>query len=516
MTTDRAKNHSPWWSLAVVSAGLFLAVVSSTVVAVALPTIGRDLHAGATGLEWTVDAYVVVYASLLISGGVIGDRRGRKGLFLTGAALFGLGSLLTGLAPSITLLLAGRVVAGLGAALLVPGSLTIIRAVFEDSRQRAAAIGLWSTSSGVALAAGPPLGGAIVDALGWRWVFLLNIPLVVFLLAGAALFLPRLARTPARSRFDWAGAILTTAAVAALAFAVIAGQDHGWTSRPVLAAFAAGAVTLAGFLAWERRCPAPLIDLSLFGRAAFTAANLSAFVVFFAFVGAIVYFSAYFQQVQGRTPIAAGLVVAPIGVAYAGAAAASGRLVGRIGERWPLCTGLILSGAATLGLLRLGTDTAFGAIWWNFALLGAGIGLCGTPMSTLAMSAVQASRAGMASAVVNAMRQIGQVFGVAVLGGVVYAHLPAGSAGQRLDRPQALLFVQGLHHALWVSGLALLMAATLGVLLLRVWVRPGTSLGDRRSRADVPEPIGSLPAVRPGSAEVGTAGSGRRGSHARG
>ena len=162
----------PWWSLLVVSAGLFLAVVSTTVVSVALPTIGRQLHIGATGLEWTVDAYVVVYAGLLIAGGVLGDRRGRKGLFLIGVAVFGLGSLVCGLAPAIPVLLAGRVLAGLGAALLVPGSLTIIRVVFTDPRQRATAIGLWSTASGLALAGGPPLGGLIVDALGWQWVFL--------------------------------------------------------------------------------------------------------------------------------------------------------------------------------------------------------------------------------------------------------------------------------------------------------------------------------------------------------
>jgi DHA2 family methylenomycin A resistance protein-like MFS transporter len=455
----------------VVSVGLFLAVVSTTVVSVALPTIGRDLHAGATGLEWTVDAYVVVYASLVVAGGVLGDRRGRKGLFLLGVALFGLGSLVCGLAPSVGVLLAGRVVAGLGAALLVPGSLTIVTAVFADPRQRAAAIGLWSTSSGLALAVGPPLGGVVVDALGWLWVFLLNTPLAAALVLAAARFLPRLAHTPARVRFDWFGALLSTVAVAVLAFAVIEGQDHGWTSPLVLGAFAVGAAALAGFVGWERRVTGPLIDVSLFTRPAFTAANIAAFVMFFAFVGAIVYFSAYFQQVQGHSAVVAGLDVAAIGVAYAVAATASGRLVGRIGERAPLVVGLIISGGATLGLLRLGPDTGIGAIWWNFVLLGGGIGLCGTPMSTIAMSAVEVSRAGMASAVLNALRQVGQVFGVAVLGALVYADLPTGGAG-RLDASQGSLFVEGLHHALWVSGLALLGAAALTAALLARHANP--------------------------------------------
>lgn len=460
-TRDDSATRGAWWSLAVVSVGLFLAVLSTTVVSVALPAIGRDLHAGATSLEWTIDAYVVVYASLLVAGGVLGDRRGRKGLFLIGVAIFGFGSLVCGMAPSVGVLLAGRVLAGLGAALLVPGSLTIITALFADARQRAAAIGLWSTSSGLALAVGPPLGGIVVDALGWRWVFLFNAPLAATLVLAAAHFLPRLAHTPAGNRFDWLGALLSAVAVAVLALAVIESQDHGWTSPLVLVAFAVGVAALAGFVGWERRHADPLIDISLFARPEFTAANIAAFVVFFAFVGEIVYFSVYFQQVQGRSPIAAGLDVAAIGVAYALAAAASGRLVGRIGERAPLVAGLIISGAATLGLLRLGPDTGIGAIWWNFALLGAGIGLCGTPMSTVAMSAVEVSRAGMASAVLNALRQVGQVFGVAVLGALVYADLPSGGAGRRLDAAQGLLFVTGLHHALWVSGLALLAAAVL-------------------------------------------------------
>lgn len=453
-------------SLAVVSFGLFLAVVSTTVLSVALPAIGRALHAGPTGLEWVVDAYVIVYASLLVLGGVLGDRLGRKGLFVAGVAIFGSGSLICGLAPSLGVLLAGRVLAGLGAALLVPGSLTIIRAVFADPKARAAAIGLWSTSSGVALAVGPPLGGVLVDAAGWRWVFLANAPLCGLLLAAAARFLPRLARTRASHGFDWGGAVLSTVAVAALAVAVIEGQSGGWTSRLVLIAFALGTGAMTEFVLWERWVRGPLIDVSLFARRAFAAANIAAFVVFFAFVGAIVYFSAYFQQVQGRSALAAGLDVAAIGVAYALAATVSGRLIARVGERLPLLAGLLISGVATLGLLRLGTGTGIGAVWWNFALLGAGIGLCGTPMSTIAMSAVDVPAAGMASAIVNSMRQVGQVFGVAVLGALVYARVAPGNAGGRLSPAGAALFVAGLHQAIWVCGLALLAVAALAAALL--------------------------------------------------
>ncbi len=455
-----------WLTLVVVAGGLFLAVMSTTVVSVALPTIGTDLHATSTDLQWIIDAYVVVYAALLLPGGALGDRLGRKGLFLVGVALFGLGSAITAAASSVEILLAGRVIQGLGPALLVPGSLTIIRGTFEDPRQRAQAIGLWSTASGVALAVGPALGGLIVEHAGWRWVFGFNIPLAAVLVGLAARFVPHLRRIPAPHRFDWTGAVSSTVTVGSLAFAAIEGQTRGWASGEVLAAFVIGTGAGAAFVLWERRHAAPLVDVSLFTRPAFATANLAAFVVFFAFVGAIVYLSAYFQQVQGHSPTSAGVDVAAIGVAYAIATTISGHLVSRIGERIPLVIGLILAGAATLGLLRLQVDTGIGSIWWNFALLGAGVGLCGTPMSTIAMSAVDASRAGMASAVVNSLRQVGQVFGVAVLGALVYAHLPGSGGARRLEPTGGALFVSGLHAALWVSGAALLSAGVAAGLLL--------------------------------------------------
>jgi DHA2 family methylenomycin A resistance protein-like MFS transporter len=485
---------APWATLVIVTAGLFLVVLSTTVVSVALPTIGRDLHASATGLEWTVDAYVLVYASLLVTGGVAGDRRGRKGAFLLGAGLFGLGSLASGLAPGVGLLLAGRVLQGTGPALLIPGSLAIIRAAFADDRQRSVAVGLWSTGSGVALALGPALGGVIVGALGWRWVFLLNVPLTAVLVAAGGRAIPRLPRTPARAPFDGGGAAASAAGVGLLAFAVIGGQDHGWAAPPVIAAFAAGACVLAVLVRHERRRADPLIDVSLFGRPAFAAANLAALIVFFAFVGAIVYFSAFFQQVQGRSPVAAGLAVSPVGVSYALAAAWSGRLAGRFSERWPLLIGLVTGGLAMLALRGLGPGTGLRAVWWAFALLGGGAGLCGTPMTTLALSAADVSRAGMASALLNAFRQLGQVFGVAVLGALVYSRMPGGAASARLDAAGGRLFVAGLHDALLLSGVALIVtAAAISWPLARspsrppgrdaAPARPGRSPGPRAARA---------------------------------
>jgi len=428
-----------WLTVTVMSLGLFLAVLSTTLVSVALPTIGRQLGAGPGALEWTVDAYVLVYASLLIPGGTLGDRFGRKGLFLAGVGLFGLGCLGAGLARSVPVLLAARVVQGLGPALLVPGSLAIVRTVFDDARRRAVAIGVWSTSSGLALAVGPPLGGLLVDGLGWRWVFLANVPLSVALLAVAAAAVPRPPHAPRNGRFDLAGSVLAPTAMGLLALGAITGQSRGFASAVVLLELAGAVLAALAFGYRERRHPNPLVDLKLFASGRFTGANLAAFVVFFAFIGLIVYLSAYFQQVHGDSAMRAGLRVAPIGVACALAAVAAGRLVSRYGERWPLVLGLALAGGATLGLLL---DRS----WWVLAVAGAGIGLCGTPISTAAMSTVDSSRAGMASAVVNATRQTGQVVGVAVLGWLVYSR-------------HGTIQPAGLDRALVVSGCALLLTA---------------------------------------------------------
>ena len=469
-------SRTGWLAVAVLAGSQALAVMSTTVVSVALPAIGAGLHASAAGRLWIVDAYVIVYSALLVVGGTIGDRRGRKGMFLLGLVLFAAGSLADSLAPSTGWLLAGRVLQGLGPVLLVPGSLTIIRALFDDERRRAQAIGLWSTGSGLGMAAGPVVGGLVVAHWGWRWVFGFNVPLAIVLLLIAARAIPRLDRVPVAGRLDWTGTVFGCACVAAIAFALIEGNPLGWTSPPVLAGFALSAGALAAFVARERRAPgmgtAPVVDISLFRRPAFAAANVAALVVFFAFIGAIVFLSAYFQQVREDTPVAAGLQVAVLGLAFAVTAPLSRRLTGQVGARWPMVAGLVATAAAMFGLLRLGPqfpDTGAGATWWDFALAGAGVGLCLTPMTQLAVSAAPASRAGMASSVHNALRQFGQVLGVAVLGAIVYAHGPQG-------------FVTGLHTAMWLSGTALLGAAVLILALLR----PAATAPPGEPRADRP------------------------------
>lgn len=443
---------NPWITLAAVTGGQFLAVLSTTVISVALPTIVRDLHADATAAEWIVNAYVLVYASLLMLTGGLGDRYGRKGVFLLGMATFALGALIGGLATSIPMLLAGRVIQGLGPALLVPTSLAVVRAAFPDERKRAVAIGAWSTSSGLALAVGPILGGLVVTGLGWRWVLLLNVPLVLVFATIAALIVPRQPRTAATGRFDWQGALLTTLSVAALSYGLTEGRQEGWTSPLILAAFGLALAAAIAFVSWERRHSDPLVDLALFGHRGFTAANLAGAVAFFAFVGLVVYLSAYFQLVQGHSAIRTGLDVCAIGIAFAAATPISGRLVARVGARPPMVAGLALAGSAILGLLSMNRTTGLAGLWWLLALGGFGLGLCLTPMTATVLAAVAPHRAGMASSVHNALRQVGQVLGVAVLGTLVYTGpLPS---------------ITGLHHAFLVAGGSLLMMAVIAAVAL--------------------------------------------------
>ena len=463
----RPRSTRPGVALLTVAVAQFLAVASASIVSLALPTIARDLHASGQEQQWIVDAYVLVFASLLVAGGVLGDRRGRKGVFLIGLALFATGSLVCAVAPTTEWVLAGRVVQGLGPPLVVPASLGIITAIYADPAARARAIGLWSTGSGLGLALGPVIGGGLVDVAGWRWVFGVNAPLCAALAVLAARSIPRLAPEPSRRAFDFVGALLTTAGVGALTFGIIEGNPQGWGSAPILGAFALGAAALGGFVAWERGREEPLVDMGLFRVPAFVAANGAGLVVFFTLIGATVYYSAYFQQVQGRGPVEAGLCVLPLGAGVALGAPVAGRLIGRLGVRAPMCLGLALGGLAMLGLLRLEPGTEVAGIWWDFVVLGLGAGLALPPMTATAVGAVRPARAGMASAVHNALRQVGQALGVAVLGAIVFAQLGGAEAsGARLDDAAGAAFVRGLHHATLVSAALLAAALALAVVLV--------------------------------------------------
>ncbi|GAA1958662.1 MFS transporter [Catenulispora subtropica] len=442
-------------------------------VSVALPQIGTRLSASPTGLQWVVDAYVLVYAALLVPGGTLGDRLGRKRTYLAGVLIFGAGALTCALASNLPVLLAGRALQGVGPALLVPGSLTIVRSLFHDERRRAHAIGLWSTASGLAMAVGPALGGVIVAQWGWRTVFWINVPLAAVLATTAWYAVPDVPgtgrqsgerdgdarRTGLLADLDIPGAVLITAGLAASTYATVVGQSAGWGSAVFFVSTSITVLAVGLFVRRERRHREPLVDLNLFLRRDFLAANLAGLAVFFAFVGAIVYFSIYFQHVRHQGPIAAGLSVAAIGAAFAVAAPISGRLTHRFGPLPPLTGGLLLAAAAFLSLTPIGAHSGMVLIIARFVALGAGVGLALTPMTQIAVQAVPDGRAGMASAVHNALRQQGQVFGVAVLGAIVYAHQD---------------YLTGFRIALLTSGLVLLAAAITTLLLPTRRPRPAS------------------------------------------
>ncbi|MBI5106831.1 MAG: MFS transporter [Solirubrobacterales bacterium] len=458
--------------LATVTAAQVLSVASATVVAVALPSLARDLGADGAQQQWVVDAFVLVFASLLVAGGVLGDRYGRRTALLAGLAVFALGSAWCLVAPSVGWLLAGRVVMAFGPPLVLPASLAIVSTTFTDPGARARAVGIWGAGSGLGLTLGPLLGGAVVEVLGWRWVFGVNVPLCALLALAAVRNVPRDRPVAAEHPFDGLAAGLLTAAVALLVFGLIEGRELGWGSAPVLGAFAAAALLTAVFVRHERRHPAPLVDLALLGHRPFLAANLGGATFYGAVTGLAVYLSVFFQQVQGRSALEAGLCLLPQGACTALFAPVAGRLTARLGPRPPIVAGMAIGTVVILALLQLEPATPIGDVWWAFALLGAGIGIALPPMTVTAVSATSADRAGMASAIHNASRQLGQTFGVAVLGTIVLAGAGDAARHHPLTGAAADAWVEGLHAALLVAAGALAVAGVVVAVLVRGAGRP--------------------------------------------
>ena len=452
--------------LATVTAAQVLSVASATVVAVALPALARDLQAGGAEQQWVIDAFVLVFASLLIAGGVVADRYGRRTALLAGLAIFTAGSLWSALAPTTESLIAGRVLQGLGPPLVLPASLAIVTAAYGDPAKRARAVGFWGAGSGVGATLGPLLGGLIVDGLDWRWVFGVNVPLCTLLAILTVRNVPDDRPAAPTDRFDGAAAVLLTASVALLVFGLIEGRELGWGSPAVIGVFVGSALLGWAFVWRERGHPAPLVDIGLLRHRAFVGANVGGGVLFAALLGLAVYFSVYFQQIQGRSALEAGLCLLPQGLLTALCAPLAGRLTARVGARLPIVAGMAMACVAVLALMRLEPGTPIGDVWWAFALFGAGAGIALPPMTITALAAAPAARAGMASAIHNASRQLGQTFGVAVLGTIILAY--AGSAAEHGPLTGALAheWVDGLHVALIACAGALAVTALAIALLI--------------------------------------------------
>jgi len=441
--------------LAVLVTAQVLTVANSNLIAIALPPLSAELGATAAQRQWIVDAYVLVFAALLVAGGVLADRYGRRRALLAGLALFAVGSVACALVSDPGVLIAARVLQALGPPLVLPASLSIVAATFSSPTARAKAIGAWGAASGFGIAIGPLLGGTIVEGLGWRWAFGLSTVAAAALGAAAFALIPADRPSAPARRFDFGGALLVTAAIGSLVFGLIEGPARGWGSPAVVAAFVAAVVFGAALVLVERAHPAPLIDFELLVRPKFLAANLSAATMMFALLATSVYVSEFLQTFRSDTPLDAGLALLPLGAATAVLAAVSGRLTSHVAARTQIVLGLLCAGAGALLLSRLGTDDGLAPA---LLLLGAGAGIALPATTATAVSAVAATRTGMASAIHNASRQVGATLGVAALGSIVTTHAASGRAADYAD---------GLSLALLVAATALVACAALTVRLVR-------------------------------------------------
>jgi EmrB/QacA subfamily drug resistance transporter len=459
------------WVLLAVSLGQFLIQLDLTIVNVALPSIGRDLGASVAGLQWVVDGYNLAVATLLLTGGRVGDRSGHKRVYLAGLAVFAVGTGLCAVAPGSGWLVGFRVLQGVGAAIELPATLAILTHTFTGERERAQAVGIWAGAAGSSLVIGPVLGGALVDAFGWRAVFVVNLP-VCALIAVLTLWAVRDTAEPASGGLDLPGQLLGSAALALLAGGAIEGGQRGFTTALPLGLLAGGAACTVAFLAVEGRRADPVLPLAFFRRAGYCAANASGVVMGFVTIGLLFLFALFFQEAQGRSAIAAGLRFLPLTVAFIITGPLVGRLIDRIGYRTPLAAGAALQGAGALVLLRVQAGSGYGTVWWPFAIMGVGYGLMSTPMAAAVLGSVPRERAGMASSTNLTARLVGGVFGIAVLG----AELPAAHPGGRAFAGQ---FAAGLHAALIVSA----VVATVGAVLAAAFISGGRQARSQTGRS---------------------------------
>ena len=432
------------WVLAITVLGSGIAALDATVVNIALPTIGRDFHTGMTVLQWVMTGYTLTLAAFLLIGGSLGDRFGRRKVYLTGIVWFALASMACGLAPGAVFLIAARVLQGAGAALLTPGSLAILEASFVPA-DRARAIGAWSGLSGVAIAAGPLVGGYLISAASWRWIFFINVPIAAAVVALGARHVPESRDPRATGKIDYAGALAGVVFLSGITFAFIEASTLGWTSPAVLTMALAGLVGLAAFLVRERHAAAPMLPLAIFRKRQFAATNAVTFIVYAALTGATFLLPVVLQIVSGYSPLASGLALLPLTFIMLALSARSGQLASRIGPRLQMSAGPVVTGAG-LAMLTLATSGSSYVVYVLPAVVVFGLGLAITvaPLTATAMSSAPAELSGIASAVNNDVARFGGLLAVAVLPAL------AGITGTSYLHPAEL--AAGFRTAALISG----------------------------------------------------------------
>ena len=411
------ERDTPPVALIVICIGYFLVILDATVVNLALPSMGRDLHGGTSDLQWVVDAYTLTFAGLLLTGGALAERLGGRRIFEVGLLLFALSSAVCGLSPTLGILIAARLVQGLGAALLVPSSLVLLQLAYPTREGRSRAFGIWGAIAGIGAATGPIIGGLLVSSWSWRGVFFINLPFALAALVLAGRLVPV---TPRRTRaLDLSGQLLAVAGLGLLTGALVEAGRLGWASPLVLTGFALAAASLFAFGMVERRSSDPMLPLGLFNHPSFRSGTSVGLLINLGLYGQLFVMSLYFQDVRGYSALRTGLALLPEAGLLVVASALSGRIMARSGPRLPMLIGLVIGGIGLLGVATTGAHTSYVTLIIPLAAAGFGMALTMPAASASVMEAAPGDRGGIASGVVNAARQTGSVLGVALLGTLV-------------------------------------------------------------------------------------------------
>jgi EmrB/QacA subfamily drug resistance transporter len=477
-----------WWALIAVSLANFMAYLDNNVTNVALPTIQRSLHLSIAGLEWVVSSYLLVVAGLLLAGGRVADVYGRRRVFIIGLTVFTLSSLAAGLAGSGGMLIGARAVQGLGAALLMPTTLAIILATFKDARERTMAIGIWGAIGALALAAGPVVGGVVSQHVHWGWIFLINVPVGAVTLGLGRWSIAESRAESGVRRLDFPGLVTSALGLFALTYALIEGQNRGWTSALIVAAFAVAAVALAAFLLVESRAKHPMVPLGIFRFREFSGGTGTMMIWGFGILGIYFFTSLYLQGILGFSPTKAGLAFVPMALCVAVFSTVSARVTALVGGHRTVALGMLVMVLGLVLFARQGAEAGYASLMPGFVLFGAGAGLMNVPLTNAVMDSAPAARAGIASALLNASREVAGLLGVTIIGAVLRTAQASSLHG---GAAPARAFLGGYHAGLWVT----IGVMAVGVVLSYVTLRPRRPAVSTGSEPDAEHSVGSSRAV---------------------
>jgi EmrB/QacA subfamily drug resistance transporter len=466
-----AEENRKWWTLAAVSFALFMIMLDNTVVNVALPAIQRDLGIDVAQLEWVVTGYALSFAVLMLTGGKLADMLGRRRIFLFGLAVFTVSSLLCGLAGSAELLIGARVLQGVGAACMMPATLSIITATFPP-KERGAALGIWAGVSAMALAIGPLVGGLITEHIGWNWIFYINVPVGLIGLVAGRLIITESKDTSREQRLDLPGLLTSGVALFALVYALTEANARGWGSPLILGLFAVAVVAGIAFVLLELHQRLPLFDMTLFRNPTFAGANTVALLVSLAMFGVFFFISLYMQNVLGYSAVRAGAAFLPMTILIILVAPVAGRSSDRLGSRWLMTAGMAMLSVALLVFAQLQTDSSYLSLLPGMLLGGLGMAITMTPMTAAALSSVPVDKAGVGSGMLNTFRQVGGSLGIAVMGAILAAGTNSAIASGATDVDA---FLNGLHHSLYTAAAIAFGGALVAAFTIRSHARERTA-----------------------------------------